>query len=662
MTGTINFTVQATDTEANVATGPLSITVSSAGAGGGEVPNTVTIYSDTGSTQINRPITIPRFFADGEIASCPQPVIGGTAISSYQVDTQSTWPDGSFRFGLISFVMTSITTAGTQVSFQNAACPSSSGALTPATVISTGAYNFDAQIQSTSFSSISARTMLNAGAIWKTWLSGPIVSAWIVEDRSAARAYDTKVDANSGTPLHPQFEVWCYQSTQSCEVWATMENAWISNTQANSARDQTYAFTLTTGNTSPTTQFTQASFDQIAFTRWHKGPYWIANPLGAIRIDFNQQYVSSSKATQNYQQPSNTSVALGGLQSAWTALPSAQLTIAGNVSGLGDMSWTPTTGGDHPWIGPQAKWESMYLLTYDDTMRSEMLTDADLLGYTPFHMREADERSGGGKSFDGNGATTEGRVFSVYSRPTASVLEPFYSGSFNDGCAVGNDIALLGTFTNGPWSSAGYPATFDPSHYFNYPYLPYIFTGEYYYLEEMLFDAGAMAGYYRGCSGGATDSYRQGSLGLLPGVLIEPRTAWGLIPIARAAALGPTVESGYFTQIIKNNISMLEGGQGVPSPTYGDTTSTDAFNFGKNTWPDSAAGSPSPLGIFASPVMTGYNTAGGFAVTNCSVADAAFQEIFITTSLQTVREMGFNSTNILKLLAARPFNTSLIQW
>src|SRR6185295_6363253 len=38
----------------------------------------MTIYEVDGLTQANRPITFGRVFIKGEIAQCPQPVVGGT--------------------------------------------------------------------------------------------------------------------------------------------------------------------------------------------------------------------------------------------------------------------------------------------------------------------------------------------------------------------------------------------------------------------------------------------------------------------------------------------------------------------------------------------------------------------------------------------------------
>ncbi len=75
----------------------VTLTVTLAGGGGGA--NSITVQSTSGATQTNRPITIGRFFADGEIppGQCAQPQINGSLLSStqWQCDAKNHWPDGS---------------------------------------------------------------------------------------------------------------------------------------------------------------------------------------------------------------------------------------------------------------------------------------------------------------------------------------------------------------------------------------------------------------------------------------------------------------------------------------------------------------------------------------------------------------------------------------
>src|SRR6185437_15859333 len=48
--------------------------------------NAVTVYDLTGSPQIRRVVTIPRWFAQGEICNYPQPCTGGGAVPYWQAE------------------------------------------------------------------------------------------------------------------------------------------------------------------------------------------------------------------------------------------------------------------------------------------------------------------------------------------------------------------------------------------------------------------------------------------------------------------------------------------------------------------------------------------------------------------------------------------------
>src|SRR5262252_1241055 len=65
--------------------------------------NSVTIKETSGAAQTNRPFTISRVFAKGEIAHFPKAVIGGAQVNT-QADVKTRWPDGSVQHAMISFL------------------------------------------------------------------------------------------------------------------------------------------------------------------------------------------------------------------------------------------------------------------------------------------------------------------------------------------------------------------------------------------------------------------------------------------------------------------------------------------------------------------------------------------------------------------------------
>ena len=66
-------------------------------------PNHVTVSDVTGNPQLNRPFTISRVFAKGDIPHYAQASIGGVRLPS-QCDVKTRWPDGSVQHALVSFV------------------------------------------------------------------------------------------------------------------------------------------------------------------------------------------------------------------------------------------------------------------------------------------------------------------------------------------------------------------------------------------------------------------------------------------------------------------------------------------------------------------------------------------------------------------------------
>jgi hypothetical protein len=224
------------------------------------------VIADTsGSSQTNSPETVTRFFKQGEISHYAQAIINGTGVLT-QCDVKNRWPDGSVKFALVSFVVPSIDSNGTLVTFQDQTTGNNAGYLTQSDMLGT-AYNFDATMSLVGRTrpTISARAILAAGN-FTYWLQGPIVTAVIVEDR-ANRSFDVNTDSLSGNPLHPIFEAWFYPQNHAVDVGFTLENVWASSNATNSARHQTFALDLSTGNSKQTINLKQASFTQFAFTR-----------------------------------------------------------------------------------------------------------------------------------------------------------------------------------------------------------------------------------------------------------------------------------------------------------------------------------------------------------------------------------------------------------
>ena len=647
----------------------VTLTVTSSGGGGGG-GNGIVVYSTSGSAQTNRMVSIGRFFKQGDIPDFAQAVVDGTPILT-QCDVKNRWPDGSLKFAIVSFIVPNVSTSGTPVSFQDQGSGNNSGFLAQADMLK-AAYDFDGVIQltGTRSPSISARSMLQAGA-FSYWLQGPIVTAVILEDRNN-RTFDVNTDGGSGNPLHPILEAWFYPQTHQVELGFTLENSWASSTASNSARNQTYALTLTTGFNNPATQLTQSSFTQFVFSRWRRS-FWIDSTPAPIQIDYNWPYLATTAAYAHFN-PSYTpdESDLEAMYAVYTNEPAGRLTIPGidqlnGSGGIVDYDENPNGTGYNPWIGPYPQWDVDYLMTGDSRMQQMMTDNADLSGRFPIFFREADHNAGTGKYFDAPGTGSVdpyGHVVSINARQFATLN---LANNWDTSCNS-NGADLIATALPGD-GSGWYSVPGDTSHLPDFAYVPYTLTGKYFYLEHEMMEAGFAAGHGTGCFSQTASYGRQGHYGMLFSTTRE--LAWALRTMAYAAFIAPdgTPEGPYFADKVTNNIAMIEGEHAMTETVSGADRDW-AYNWGKNYFQYSQAANPSPLtfwrmGDCQDGTSTCYVANGNGANNNINAAviqsaESGFMSSFIDIVLGLTNQLGIvDTTSILQRNARRYFNILL---
>src|ERR1035438_4739019 len=157
--------------------------------------NAVTIQETSGSTQTNRVLSIPRYFAQGEICQYPQPYTGGSAVAHWQADVKTRWPGdancggGYVKFALITIEITLTASSNTVVEFRSSSSSSSGGSgLNQAAMLAfntgSGAGSWGAKVTvgvSSLTKSASARTMIAAG-MWAAVESGPLRTTVVVRE------------------------------------------------------------------------------------------------------------------------------------------------------------------------------------------------------------------------------------------------------------------------------------------------------------------------------------------------------------------------------------------------------------------------------------------------------------------------------------------------
>lgn len=605
--------------------------------------NTITIFDTSGTVQMNRPVSVARAFRQGDIPNFAQASVNGVAVTT-QTDVKNRWADGSVKFAIVSFVVPSIPANGSvPVTFTNQASGNNTGFLTQSQMLAAG-FNFDATIQMTGavIRSISARAMLSAGNV-RYWLQGPVVTAVIIEDRTTARSYDTDFGDGSKA-LHPIFEAWFYPQNNSVDLGYTIENTWASTTTSNSMRDETYSLVLQAGNTSPTTKFTQASFTHIGKSRWHKR-FWVGTAPPTIRVDHNIRYGVQSGAIPNYD--TNVVIDPAVITNYYSSWQTANQTIPGGASRIGNYDKALAAAGAHPWIGLMNTWDTLYLLTMDDRMLAAMLGNADLAGRIPIWLREADQLAGTGDFYDlpfSGSVSTFGRPISINARRKVT-LEDLTIITCSGG--IGTDKINTGTITDDGWN--GY--NLGLAHLPDFAYVPYLLTGRYYYLEQLQMEAAYAVGSKLGCD--ELPYNRQAEAGFFHNEIRGD--AWGFRTTAYAAFISSdgTPEKAYFEDKLGNNIAEWEGQRDLPISNTSDQT---YWNFGNQQNRD--ADGPSPLGVWADRnpafVQAPLRTDGYLAS-----AASPWEENFLLCAIGMAKQFGYPTDTLLRFMAKTRFHNLL---
>ncbi len=507
--------------------------------------NSVAIAERSGVTQVARPFAISRVFAMGEIANFAQARVNGTPVLT-QCDVRTRWPDGSLKHAEITFIADLPASATLTVDFVNQATGNNSGALDKAGML---ALNWDGEIDITNGSTLSihARQIVsdwagNAGDARVTyWRSGPICTQVILEDASPTLAYDLGWDPYKS--LHPIFIVTFFPGTQAgVKVEAILQNEWSTK-----LRDQSYSLTL---RALGVPVYTQPTFTHYAKTDWRK-TFWVGNSPGAVKIDHNLPYLIYTQVVPNFD--------LSKVVPASSVAADVQSFSQSDMGGIeGSALWTkfmPETGG-RPDIGLFPAWYVRYLYTFDPNEFNVMFGNAAAAASVPIHIRE----SASSLFYDSAQETPAfGLPFSINAHPDQWIQ---------------NLPALAPLSTANGWTP-------DVAHLPNFAYIPYLITGDWYFLQQMY----QMASYAVGESDPSTvTSYaRHGNWGLLTNAIQTRGVAWATREVAQTAFMAPdgSPEQGYFTTILNNNIAVWEGVQNITNGAFYDPTPGSKWSWGR---------------------------------------------------------------------------------
>jgi hypothetical protein len=318
---------------------------------------------------------------------------------------------------------------------------------------------------------------------------------------------------------------------------------------------------------------------------------------------------------------------------------------------LGNYSKGLGAAGSDPWIGLDDLWNILYLYTFDDRMLKVMLGNADLYGRFMWHFREADTNAGTGHFFDASttgSVGTAGRVVSINARRAVELDDISADTASDCGSQWAADKINTGKITDDGMGYYNLTRTHIPAG----PYTPYLLTGQYYYLEELQYEAAYIVGFKQGCNTAVWQ--RQLDWGIFNDSEIRG-DAWSYRTLSYAAFISPdgSPEKTYFEDKLLNNLAKDEGRHALTC----DIPDKEKYcEWGrKNQLSPIGA---SPLGIWSEG---NDGQVGPPVKTDGSVAEATspWMENFVVVSLGVARDFGFPTEALLRFSSKRLSNQLL---
>lgn len=473
-------------------------------AGANEVVGFV-LQNNGDSLQKSAVVSFGQVFAEGDIKPGGGLValINGIAYP-VQMDVKATHDDGSVRHAILSLkapeiaahneldgVLTKVTSAST------------APALTAQSALSAGLnLTIDVAVLQANGSKVpyhvdAAEVLQKAmasGAV-QTWMSGSVASEFRVEHeivKGLSAVFDIRVQADGN--LHT--------------------DVIVRNDSAFTPGVTTFTYDVAIREGGQTVYAKDALFHYQNST-WHQEVWAHEAPNTNVARDVD--YLIKTGATPAWD--TSQGVTEQSILSDLTRLAGANTGPLGNAL---ITQYLPQTGG-RPDLGPVPEWYARYVLTQDQRAAKVMLENADAAGAIPWHYR--DEITGEAVRID---------------QHTNLWLD--YRGQVGT-----NGLPEAFSLANTGW-------TLDNAHKPDLAYLPYLFTGSHYYLDEML----AQAAY--GVAS-INPAYRSGGQGILQPEHDQLRAvAWTLRDLTNAAYIAPDNHEmkDYFESLIDRNLANLK--------------------------------------------------------------------------------------------------------
>ena len=464
--------------------------------------------STSAAAQTNVPVTFAQVFAPGHLvtaASLVGRLDSGVAVP-LQLNVKALHPDGSVRHAVISAVLPELRAGEIRTMTLDRSAAVNNPVGDVASLLGAGfTASFNATINGVRYTA-SADELMKAASP-KAWLNGGTVNEWQV-------SAPLKTSAGVEHPhLSARFSVRWYEAVKKARVDVVVENNWAYEA---APQNFTYDAEILVGGTAA---YTKPALQHYHHARWRK-MFWWNGTAPEVNVKHNTGYLIASRALPNYNQSlSIPESVLNDLKNRFTGAKTEPM-----GTGLA-VPYMPATGGRDD-IGMLPQWATVYLLSMDRRARDATLGTAELAGSYSSHYRDK-----------------------VTGQPVSLIDYPYMTLVGTPGDATNPVTKKPETFPKCATTTAcSTPYTHDISHQPAFAYLPYMLTGDHFFLEELQF-----WGMYNVFN--SNPGYRENIKGLLKPEQVRGQ-AWALRTLAEVAYITPDNDrlKEHFNRILDSNL------------------------------------------------------------------------------------------------------------
>ena len=497
---------------------------------GGPAPAAVvvTVENPSPAERPAGPATFGIVCARGEVAGA----LAEQALPT-QIDVKRRWPDGSIKHAVATVALPPLAAGARQPLVFVAGKPAAGTSVAVDELAGVEDVVVKFQTHGGPAESASLRQAVAAGKPVRAWLEGSLVGEWHY------RAVPASDQGVADPALEVHFHVRAYPAAKTARVAVVVENC-----RWNSPGNVPYDVQVLVGGKEAFARKDVGRFEvdgnnqrlkapegpvgHAAGGRWVKR-FWVGlgggagRPLDDVHVRHDVAALGRTGLLPRYDHTLQVpETVLAALDDRWGKAANA-IMQNGFI-----LPYFPATGGRAD-IGPLPAWTAQYVVSQDPRALAVVLGNGDLSASCPVHWRDQ----------------ATGWLVSIDDHPRLSLGDR------------GGKSAPMDVRAESPWVLPGKSQfSVDSAHQPSLAYVPYLITGDFFYLEEMQFWANwnLIA---------INPAYRQYDQGILTCTIQVRGVAWALRQLIHAAALTPDAgehepHAAYFAAKLANNIRFYD--------------------------------------------------------------------------------------------------------